>query len=87
MEVGYLPAAIVPMDVKAPVVALIVYIATLNGTPITAPIAIRHISELAGWIHDHRRGNGTIPDNFRLSFLWRLRPRSWRRWCTSRRCH
>ena len=46
--------AIVPIDVKAPVVALIVYMSTLPADRGVFPI--RHISELAGWIHDHRRG-------------------------------
>ena len=44
---GLFLLAIVPMDVKAPVVALMVYIET------SFEFGIRHISELARRIHGH----------------------------------
>ena len=49
------------MDVKAPVVALIVYIDDA-AMPNTRGIPTRHISELARWIHGHRIEISKSPD-------------------------
>ena len=70
-ETGSVPVAIVPVDVKAPVVALIVYMETLPADP---ACLIRHIGELAGWIHGYRDCRAFL----RQSSLLMLRPRSWR---------